>query len=173
MSNIDRLAYNKAGQLFSASNVAAKVVSAVGTSMTGVILYNPTGSGKTLYIVDVGWAWTTAPGAVHNIGLAVMAPNPTVPTSLTAIGSGVLSGQGTGNRGNSVAQAYDAATVAAAPVIQRICFGASYGSGVGESPHCLIDYVDGALAVSPGGVICFARVTTDATGVGSISWIEQ
>lgn len=172
MSNIDRLAYNKAGQLFTAANVAAKSVIAVTAAMTGVVLYNPTGSGKVLYIVDVGWAWTTAPAAVHNLGIAIMAPSPTVPTSLTAIGSGVRSGNGSGNSGNSVAQAYDAATLAAAPVMQRISFGAAYASAAGNSPFSFIDYVDGALAVQPGGAACLAAVTTTAVGLGSISWVE-
>lgn len=172
MSNIDRLAYNRADQLFTASNVAAKSVIAVTTAMTGVILYNPVGSNKTLAVVDVAWAWTTAPAAVHNIGLAIMAPNITAPTSLTAIGSGVLCANGSGNAGNSIARAYDAATLPVAPVMHRICFGAAYGSGVGESPHALIDYVDGALMVQPGGAVCFAAVTTTAVGLGSISWIE-
>lgn len=172
MSSIDRLAYNRAGQLFTAANVAAKSVIAVTTAMTGVILYNPVGSNKVLYIVDAGWAWTTAPAAVHNIGMAIMAPNITAPTSLTAIGSGVRNANGSGNAGGSVAQAYDAATLPVAPVMQRISFGAAYGSGVGESPYCLIDYIDGALAVQPGGALCFAAVTTTAVGLGSVSWVE-
>lgn len=172
MSNIDRLAYNRSGQLFTASNVSAKSVIAVTTVMTGVILYNPFSSGKILAIVDIGWAWTSAPAAVHNIGLAIMAPNITVPTGLTAIGSGVLSGAGLGNAGAAVGRAYDAATLPVAPVMHRISFGATYGSGVGESPAVLIDYVDGALMVQPGGAIAFAAVTTTAVGLGSISWIE-
>ena len=172
MSNIDRLAYNRAGQMFCAANVAAKSVIAVTAAMTGVILYNPSGSNKTLYIVDGSFAWTTTPGAVHNIGWASMAPNVTVPTSLTAIGSGVQSCQGTGNAGNSVALAYDAATLAAAPVMRRIFGGAAYGSAVAESPFSIIDYVDGALAVPAGGAICFAAVTTTMVGLGSLTWIE-
>ena len=172
MSNIDRLAYNRNGQLFMASNVSAKSVVAVSTTATGLILYNPSGSNQTLFILDAGWAWTTAPGAVHNIGIAVMAPNPTVPSSVTACGSGVKSGMGTGNAGNAVGICYDAATLAAAPVIQRISFGSAYGSAVGTSPHVLIDYIDGALAVAPGGAVCLAAVTTTAVGMGSFCWIE-
>ena len=172
MANIDRLSYNRAGQLFTASNVAAKSVVAVSTTATGVILYNPVGSNKVLAIVDAGWAWTTFPGGVHNIGMAIMAPNVTTPTGLTAIGSGVLSGSGSGNAAGSVARAYDAATLPAAPVMQRISFGAAWGSSVGVSPHCLIDYIDGALMVQPGGALAFAAVTTTAIGLGSISWIE-
>ena len=172
MSNIDRLAYNRAGQLFSAANVSSKDVVAVSTTETGVILYNPVGSNKTLYIVDVGFAWVTAPAAVHNIGIAQMAPNVTVLSGLTAIGSGVQCSQGFGNAGNSVARAYDAATLPVAPVMRRICGGAVYGSGVGESPYSIIDYVDGALAVPPGGVACLAAVTTTSSGLGHITWIE-
>lgn len=172
MSNLDRLAYNKAGQMFTAANVAAKSVVAVSTTATGVILYNPVGSNKMLYIVDGSWAWTTAPGAVHNIGWASMAPNITAPSSLTAIGSGVLTCQGFGNAGNSVARAYDAATLPAAPVMLRIFGGAAYGSGVSESPYSIIDYVDGALAVPAGGAIVFAAVTTTMVGLGSITWVE-
>lgn len=172
MSNLDRLAYNRAGQLFCAANVAAKSVPAVSTTATGVILYNPVGSNKTLYIVDAGFAWTTAPAAVHNLGWAIMAPNPTTPTGLTAIGSGVQSGQGFGNAGSSVAQAYDAATLPVAPVMRRIAGGAVYGSGVGESPYSIIDYIDGALAVPSGGAFVFAGVTTTLVGLGSVSWIE-
>ena len=172
MSNIDRLAYNRAGQMFCAANVSAKNVVAVSTTATGVILYNPVGSNKNLFIVDAGFAWTTAPAAVHNLGWAIMASSITAPTGLTAIGSGVQSCMGYGNSGNSVGQAYDAATLPVTPIMRRIAGGAVYGSGVGESPFSIIDYIDGALAVPPGGAFVFAGVTTTLAGLGSVTWIE-
>lgn len=172
MSNVDRLAFNRAGQLFMGANVAAKSVVAVSTTATGVILYNPVGSNKTLYILDGSFAWTTAPAAVHNIGWAIMPPNITAPSSLTAIGSGVLSGQGFGNGGNSVARMYDAATLAATPVMQRIFGGAALATAVAVSPYSIIDYVDGALAVPAGGACVFAAVTTTMVGLGSMTWVE-
>ena len=172
MSSLDIASYNRKGQVFTASNTAAKSVIAVTTAMTGVILYNPAGSGKKLILAHAGWVWTTAPAAVHNIGIALAAPHVTVPATLTAIGSGVLAADGSGNAGASVARAYDAATLPVAPVIQRWSFGATYGSGVGESPAALIDYIDGALILIPGAVMTFAAVTTTAVGMGSISWIE-
>lgn len=172
MSNIDRIAYNKAGQMFCGANVSAKSVVAVSTTATGVILYNPVGSNKMIYIVDGSFAWTTAPAAVHNIGWAVMAPNITAPATNTNIGSGIQTCLGYGNSGNSVAQMFDASTLPAAPVMRRIFGGAVYGSGVGESPYSIIDYVDGALAVPAGGAIVFAAVTTTLVGLGSMTWIE-
>lgn len=173
MSNLDRLAYNRAGQMFCAANVSAKSVVAVSTTATGVILYNPIGSNFNFFIVDAGFAWVTAPAAVHNLGWAIMAPNNiTPPATVTAIGSGVQSCQGTGNAGSSVAAAYDTATLGTAPVMRRIAGGAVYGSGVGESPYSIIDYIDGALMIPPGGAFVFAAVTTTLSGLGSVTWIE-
>lgn len=173
MSNIDRLAYNRAGQLFQAANVAAKSVVAVSTTATGVILYNPIGSGKILWIVDAGFAWTTAPAAVHNLGWAIMPPgSPTAPSGLTVIGSGVRNANGSGNAGGSIAQAYDAATLPTAPVMQRIVGGAAYATGASINPYSIIDYIDGAMGVQQGGAFVMAAVTTTLVGLGSVCWIE-
>lgn len=172
MSNLDIASYNRQGKVFCAANTAAKSVIAVTTAMTGVILHNPAGSGKKLIILDAGWAWTTAPAAVHNIGMALAGPNATAPSSLTAIGSGVLAADGSGNAGSAVGRAYDAATLPVAPVIVRWSFGAAYGSGVGESPHMLVDQIRGGLILVPGATLTFAAVTTTAVGLGSISWVE-
>lgn len=164
---------NLAGNVFCAANVASKNVIAVTTSMTGVILYNPAGSGKKFVIISAGWCWVTAPTAVDNIGLALAAPNVTVPAAtLTAIGSGVLKADGTGNADNSKALAYEAAVLPVAPVIVRWSFGAVYASAAGNSPYTCIDYVNGALVLVPGAVLTFAAVTTTAAGMGSICWAE-
>ena len=172
MSSVDRIAYTRAGQCFCAANVAAKSVVAVSTTATGVIIYNPVGSNRNLFMLDAGFSWTTAPAAVHNLGWAIMAPNITAPTGLTAIGSGVQDCRGFGNSGNSVALAYDAATLPAAPVARRWVGGAVYGSGVGESPFQIMDYIDGSIMVPPGGAFVFAALTTTCVGVGSATWVE-
>ena len=168
MSNLDLASYNRQGKLFVAANVSAKSVIAVTTAMTGVILYNPLGSGKKLLIGDVGFAYTTAPAALHNIGLALMNTNVTVPTTLTAIGSGVLSADGGGNVG--VAKAYDAATLPVAPVAVRWFGGVLATGAVGA--YQLNAQIDGTLIVVPGAALTFTVVTTTAIGLGSISWIE-
>ena len=170
MSNVDLLSYNRTGQLYTATNAASASVVAVSTTETGLILYNPVGSNKILAIVLAAFAFVTAPAAVVNLGIAIMGPNPTTLTGLTAVN--VLSGNGFGNAGNAVGRAYNAATLPVAPVMQRINFGAAWGTAVGVSPSTYIDYVDGALLVQPGGVACLAAVTTTAAGLGHFSWIE-
>lgn len=167
---MDVSSYTRAGQVFCAANVSAKSVIAVTAAMTGVILYNPVGSGKKLILVKAGFAWTTAPAAVHNIGIALMAYSSTAPSSLTAIGSGVVAADGSGAVG--VAKAYDAATLPAAPVAVRWFGGATYASAAGNSPYFLSEDIDGAIGVVPGAAACLTVVTTTAVGLGSMTWIE-
>lgn len=169
---MDLTAYNRLGQVYSAANVSAKSIIATTTIMTGVILYNPPGSGKNVIIADMGFVWTTAPAAVHNLGFATAAPNLTAPASVTAIGSGVRLANGSGNAGNSVTLAYDAATLPVAPVACRWLGGAVYGSAVGESPYRIFDQTDGAVMLVPGAVGCMIAVTTTLVGMGHITWIE-
>ena len=172
MSNLDIASYNRQGKVFVAANVSAKSVIAVTTAMTGVILHNPAGSGKKLIIADAGWVWTTVPGAVHNLALAIAAPSATAPSSLTAIGSGVLAADGSGTGTQAVGRAYDAATLPVAPVAVRWFGGAAWGTSVGVSPFSIVDHVDGALILVPGATLTFAAVTTTAVGMGSLTWIE-
>lgn len=168
---MDLISYSRLGQVYSAANVSAKSVIAVTTAMTGVIIYNPLGSTKNLLLIDAGFAWTTAPAAVHNLGIAI-GPSAATPTSLTAIGSGVKCLNGQGNASTSITGAYDAATFAAAPVACRWIGGAVYGSGVGESPYRLLDNTDGAIMLTPGSFACLTVVTTTAVGVGHMTWVE-
>jgi len=170
--SFDLAAYNRAGQVFCAANVSAKSVIAVTTAMTGLILYNPPNSGKNLLIADVGFVWTTAPAAVHNIGLAFAAPHLTIPATVTAIGSGVLQADGSGNAGGSITLAYDAATLPVAPVATLWFGGAAYGTGVGESPYSILVKINGARMLKPGAVMTFAAVTTTAVGMGHVTWVE-
>lgn len=169
---MDLINYNRLGQVFTAANVSAKSVIAVTTAMTGLILYNPVGSGKQVIITDASFLWTTAPAAVHNLGIATAPPNLTAPTSVTAAGSPAVVSNGSGNAGNSVTIAYDAATLPVAPVARRWFGGAVYGSGVGESPYSILDHVDGAISLIPGAVACLTVVTTTAVGLASFTWVE-
>lgn len=174
MSGIDLAGYNRSGQVFTGANVSAKSVIAVTTGMTGLILYNPVASGKKLLLTHAGFAWTTAPAAVHNVGIAIMAQNAAAPTSLTAAGSGIVAADGSPSVG--VAKIYDAATLPVAPVAVRWFGGNLYqaASGVGTTiaGYQLVDYIDGGLALVPGAAATLTVVTTTAVGIGSFSWVE-
>ncbi len=164
--------YTRLNQTFTAANVSSRNVIAVTTAMTGLIIYNPIGSGKNVIFTDLSFAWVTAPAAVHNLGFATAAPSTTVPATVTLAGSPTAVANGSGNAGNSVTLAYDAATLPVAPVIRRILGGAVFGSAVGVSPYTLMDHVDGAIMLMPGAVGCFAAVTTTMAGMCSATWIE-
>lgn len=170
MSNLDIAGYNRKGTVFGAANVSAKSHIAVTTSMTGAILYNPAGSNKKLVMVHCGFAYTTAPAALHNIGLALASPNVTVPSSLTAIGSGVVALDGSGSGGASVARAYDAATLPVAPTAVR-WFAGAIATG-GTNTYQISENIDGAIVLVPGAVLCTTVVTTTAVGMASFAWIE-
>lgn len=169
---MDVVNYNRTGQIFTAANVSAKSVIAVTTAMTGLILYNPVGSGKQIILIDACFVWTTAAAAVHNIGIATAAPNVTLPSSLTVAGSPTVVSNSSGGAGNSVTIAYDAATLPVAPVARRWFGGAMYASAASNSPYQMTDHVDGAISAIPGGVICLTVVTTTAVGMGSFTWLE-
>ena len=170
MSNLDVASYNRQGKVFVASNVSAKSVVAVATVMTGLILYNPASSNKKAILVDAGFAWTTVPIAVNNIGIALAKPNPTVPINLTVAGGAATSADGLGNAGAVIA--YDAATLAVAPVALRWFGGAAWASAASVSPYNILDHVDGSIVLAPGVVACLTVVTTTAVGLGSFTWIE-
>ncbi len=169
---MDVVNYNRLGQIFTAGTTQARSVIAVTTSMTGLILYNPAGSGKQVFLLDAGFTWTTAPAAVHNLGIATAAPNLTAPASITASDSGVVVSNGSGNAGSSLTQAYIAATLPVAPVARRWFEGAVYGSGVGESPFMCVEHIDGAISLIPGAVACLTVVTTTAVGLAHFTWLE-
>ena len=79
MASIDVASLNRQGKVFVGANVSAKSVIAVTTAMTGLILFNPPGSGVKVVIIDTGFVYTTAPAALHNIGVAVAVPQTVAP----------------------------------------------------------------------------------------------
>ena len=161
---------NRQGKVFVGGNVSAKSVIAVTAAMTGLILWNPPSSNRKLVLIDAGFVWTTVPGAVHNLGVAVLAATTVLPTSLTVSGRSAIAADGSGNVGQGVT--YDAATLNAAPVAQRWFSGAAWGSSVGVSPYQAIDRIDGSIILVPGATAALTVVTTTAVGMGHFTWAE-
>ena len=159
---------NRQGKVFTAANVSAKSVIAVTTSMTGLIIYNPVGSNVKAVLIDVGFVYTTAPAALHNIGVAVMNYHPSAPGTLTVAGSPAQSADGSGKAGSVVA--WDAAALPVAPVARRWFNGTLATGGVGN--YMANDRIDGSLVLIPGTAACLTVVTTTAVGMGHFTWAE-
>lgn len=162
---------NRQGKVFNAANVSAKTMSTVSTTATGLIIYNPMGSGVKVVLIDCGFAWTTVPAAIHKLGIGVMASSPTVPTSLTAAGAPAAAADGSGNTGRALA--YDAATLPVAPVARRWFGGAAWiTGGAGEAPYMMTERIDGSIILVPGAAAQIISETTAAVGVAHFTWAE-
>jgi hypothetical protein len=172
MSNIDTLAYSKAGRIFTGNGISAKIITVVGTSMTGGTLYNPIGSGRKLIMMHAGWSWTTASPSAQSIGLAIGAYSIIIPTSTGVSTSAVQCTDGSGAAG--VAKFWDAATLPVAPVACRWFAGANWVTGgSGTFPYMVSDNIDGALSLVPGASLSFCMIGgTGPTGLPSMTWIE-
>src|ERR1035437_474391 len=101
MSNIDTVSYNRAGQIFTGANISAKIITVVGTGMTGAILYNPVGSSKKCIIMTAGFTWTTIPPSAQAIGLALGAASIIIPASTTVVTTSVQAADGSGTVGSA------------------------------------------------------------------------
>jgi len=172
MSSVDTIAYGRAGQMYTASNVSAKIITVVGTAMTGLILYNPIGSGKYMALMSAGFTLSTALGSISSIGVAISPSQPVIPSSNTA-GSAIIK-SAAGGTVNSVGLAWDVSTLGAACVTQRWFAGLNWiTGGAGQSPYQFSDKIDGELGLVPGAAACFAGIGgTLPTGMGSISYVE-
>ncbi len=168
MATLNVADLNRNGRVFTGANVSAKSVIAVTASMTGLILWNPMGSGKKLVLVDAGFSYTTAPAALHNIGIALMVATNAIPTSLTVAGSPASSADGAGVAGVGIV--WDAATLPVAPVARRWMWGTMATGSVGFAQ--MSERLDGSLILVPGAAACLTVVTTTAVGMGSFTWAE-
>ena len=172
MSNIDTIGYAKTGRLFTATNVSAKILTVVGTAMTGLIVYNPIGSNKLLSFMTAGFTWGTIPPSAQAIGIAISPSQPVIPSSNT-VGSALIK-SATGGPGSSVAQAWDVSTLGVACVVARWFGGAAWiTGGSGEAPYMMVDKIDGELGLVPGAAAAFCMIGgTGPTGMASLSFIE-
>lgn len=173
MSNIDTIAYGKAGQTFTATNVSAKIITVVGTAMTGLILSNPIGSNRYMSFMTAGFTWGTIPPSAQAIGIAISPNQPVAPSSLT-VGSAVIKSATGSSSAASVGIVWDTATLGVACVAVRWFGGAAWiTGGSGEAPYMMVDKIDGELGLMPGAQAAFCMIGgTGPTGMCSLSYIE-
>jgi hypothetical protein len=169
MATLNVADLNRQGKVFVAANASAKTVSVVGTAMTGLILFNPIGSGKKAIIVDAGFVYTTAPVANTAVGLATVNQGS---VALTGTGVSTLSSTqfaADSASGNGAVQVFDAATVLAVTAKRWIGQDLATGS---TSNAVFYDRVDGSLVLAPGTLLAFCSLVTAAVGAAHITWAE-
>ena len=169
MSNLDILGYVKQGRAFWAANQLAKATTALSTTNTGLILYNPWGSGKRLVIYSASWTYTTLPtgigGVFITLGNAVSAgatPSGTADVIWNADGSGVAA--------STAAKVFTIATTLVVNVYAWPLASVATGTTVANAPPPNLP--EGGICVAPGNYASINHFTTVATGVGSFQWIE-
>lgn len=163
------------GRIFVAAMQAG---ASLGTALTAtavtVTLYNPSGSGVNLSLIQCAIAVTTeatvAAGAktvlVYAANVNTAAAAPTATTALTVRGAllGGPAGQG---------QAYSAATLPAVPVIVRVHpLGLNNQTAAGDAMLAMTDNVEGALSLAPNTAVTIQGIATASSGIISVVWAE-
>lgn len=155
----------RAGNVFSAANQAAQAVSvALATAYTGLMLYNPIGSGVILVPNKIKFALSVAPAAIATLGL-ISGVQTAAPTGLTALG--VRSSQ-IGNAKAGAGLAYSAATINTPVWMKHLLDG--FTAAALPAPTPPID-LEGLIQILPGGFLAIGALTA-VTGLGSIVWEE-
>lgn len=165
------------GKLFTVSNSAFAALTAPGTAVTGLTLFNPANSGVNAVLLDLEVAFTPVTLATVAVtavlsGVA-QATTPTGLTTLTAAPALV----GTG--ASPQTKTYSAATISAAGTIMRV-LGNWQGTvlttsgGANANANLMKDDIGGAIIVPPGNLVYLGGLGTvaDATVAASATWAE-
>lgn len=165
------------GRIFVAAlNAGAALGTALTATAVTVTLYNPTGSGVNLSILQGAVTWTTQTAGVSVASLvwAVNAdPSAAIPATTTAL---TVRPALIGGSANSSGRAFSAATLPAIPVVARVFpLGASQVVTTSSALGGLAatDYVDGALCLAPNTAATIQQIATvTQSGIISIIWAE-
>ncbi len=167
MSNLAIADYSRLGQTFFACNQANKATTALSTTATGLILYNPWGSGKKLIIADARFAFSAVPTAAGAVMLA-MGNAPSQAATPAGTADSVWCADGSGLAANAAGKVFTIATTNVVNVyVAPLAVASTTTSSV-----ALADLPEGGIVVVPGNYIMFSHITTVATGIGSFLWVE-
>lgn len=158
-----------AEEIFVASTQAGVATSTgLSTTQTGFTLTNPAGSGKTLVLLQVSAAFTSAPAGAATLVLAANV-NP-VAAAVTQTTPLTVRKANLGVSGSGVGLAASAVTLPAAPVVVRGLGGPVAASSISQPQ--VVDNIDGALCVAPGCAVSVNSLTTAVSAVISMVWKE-
>jgi len=168
MASKDTYAGDTASETYFASTQAGVATSiALSTTQTGFTLTNPLGSGKTLVVLQVRGALTTAPAAIATVVLAAGALHSTAVVQTTPL---TVRNVNFGVTKTGAGLAASAVTLPAAPVVAR-GLGGPVATGSVSQPQ-IVDDIDGAILVAPGCSLSINSLTTAISGIWSMTWKE-
>lgn len=158
------------GNVYHSNNTTAGEVTVLHATCTGLVLENPWGSNKDLIVDNMSFVGSTLT-TIRELGIAGNASLSTVGSSTTT--AAVIHNARTrgSNVRTGVGKVYSIATLPASPVWIRPIGSARVTTAVNGLPAMVADF-KGTLIVPPGGFVCFAALTTAATGLCSITWAE-
>jgi hypothetical protein len=159
------------GNVFELSNTAVQALSVGSTTATGLILYNPSGSGKNLVILDLLIAQATLPAAQFTYQL-LAGQQVTTPTTTTAqaIQSSYF---GKFSAVSAVALGYSAATVTSVSAVMRNIPGGGAATEASQlTPVFIRDEIAGQIIMAPGTQISLQSLTTAVSVLATIVWEE-
>ena len=169
MSKRETYVGDGAREIYLASTQAGQATSTgLSTTQTGFTLTNPSGSGKTLVLLQVNGAVSAAPAGAAplvlaaNVNPVAAAVTQTTPLTVRKANLGV-SGTGAGLAASAV-------TLPAAPVVVAAIQTPVAGSSV--TPANLNVTFDGSLTIAPGCALSLSSITTAVTGIWSMVWEE-
>lgn len=159
------------GNIFFAASQAATPVTNLATTATGLILSNPAGSGKNLWIIDIGIQQAVAAAAAIDSVVLAANVNPvaaaTVHTTPLIVRPSLL-----GSGAAAVGLVDSAATLPVAPVVIRSLYAPSISATATTGPAPYVkDEVAGLIGLAPGTTISLSA-TTAISVFAHISWLE-
>jgi hypothetical protein len=159
------------GNIFFAALQAAVAVTNLSATATGLILSNPAGSGKNLWLLDLGVQQAVAAAAAIDSLVLAANVNPiaaaTVHTTPLTVRAALL-----GSASTAVGLADSAATLPAAPVVIRSLYAPSISATATTSvPPYVKDEIAGLIGLAPGTTISLSA-TTAISVLAHISWLE-
>ena len=151
------------GNVISAANQAAQATSVgLATTYTGLLLYNPVGSGVILVPNKITFALTSAAAAVSNVGLIA---------GFAATGGVTAQTTKLVNQSSQIGAATAGKGIAlSAATIVTPTWAHQFGSTLTTTVPAMGD-TEGVWQILPGGFLAIGTLTT-LTGLGSISWEE-
>lgn len=152
---------------FASTQAGVATSTALSTTQTGFTLTNPNGSGKSLVLLQIRGALTTAPAAIATVVAAGgtfhgTAVTQTTPLTVRNVNFGVTK--------TGAGLAASATTLPAAPVVVR-GLGGPVATGSISQPQ-IVDDIDGTLVVNPGCSLNINSLTTAISGIWAMTWQE-